>query len=149
LQGLGRVKVPIVNAGLALLIQTVLSAVLLLCTKIDLYGLAVTNTVYAGAMCILNQMSLRKAISYRQEWNRTFLRPLLAASVMGASARGLYQLLLMLFKSPRWALIPAVLFAVIVYFVLLLAFKTMTEEEMLTLPKGGTILRLARKLRLM
>ena len=149
LQGLGRVKVPIVNAGLALLIQTVLSAVLLLCTKIDLYGLAVTNTVYAGAMCILNQMSLRKAISYRQEWNRTFLRPLLAAAIMGLSARGLYQLLLMLFKSPRWALIPAVLFAVIVYFVLLLAFKTMTEEEMLTLPKGGAILRLARKLRLM
>ena len=149
LQGLGKVNVPIINAGIALFAQSVLAIILLLFTKVDLYGLAVTNTIYSGIMCILNQISLRKAIGYRQEWNRTFLRPVICAVIMGASARGLYMLLLMVLKSPRFALIPSVIAAVIIYFVLLLASKAMTEDEILSLPKGGAILRLARKLRLM
>ena len=149
LQGLGKVNVPIINAGIALFAQSVLAIILLLFTKVDLYGLAVTNTIYSGIMCILNQISLRKAIGYRQEWNHTFLRPVICAVIMGASARGLYMLLLMVLKSPRFALIPAVIVAVIIYFVLLLASKAMTEDEILSLPKGGAILRLARKLRLM
>ena len=67
---------------------------------------------------------------------------------MGLSARGLYQILLTYIKSPRIAVVPAVLFGIIVYFVVLLALKTLSEEEILDFPKGRAILRLAKKLRL-
>ena len=149
LQGLGKVNVPILNAGIALVIQTAVSASLLLLTDADLYGLAMTNTLYAGIMCLLNQISLRKAIGYRQEWKKAFLLPMVAALLMGGAARGLYELLLLLVKSPRLALIPAVLFGVVVYFVLLLALKAMTEEELRALPKGHVIVRVAKKCRLL
>ena len=149
LQGLGKVNVPIVNAGIALIIQTALSAGLLLLTDMDLYGLAVTNTVYAGMMCLLNQISLRKAIHYHQEWKRSFLLPSIAALIMGAVARGLYELLLLALKSPRLALVPAILFGVVVYFVILLALKTMTEEELKGLPKGHVIVKIAKKCKLL
>ena len=148
LQGLGRVNVPVINAGIALIVQTVLSVILLFFTKIDLYGLAITNTIYAAIMCVLNQIALRRTLNYLQEWKKSFVLPTVAALVMGLSARGLYQILLTYIKSPRIAVVPAVLFGIIVYFVVLLALKTLSEEEILDFPKGRAILRLAKKLRL-
>lgn len=149
LQGLGKVNVPILNAGIALAIQTVVSAGLLLFTDMDLYGLSVTNTLYAGIMCLLNQISLRKAIGYRQEWKNAILLPTLAAVIMGGAARGTYELLLLGLKSPRIALIPAVLVGVVTYFVVLLALGTMSEEELRGLPKGHVLVKVAKKCKLL
>ena len=148
LQGLGKVNVPVMNAGVALIVQTIVSVILLFFTNVDLYGLAITNTLYAAVMCVLNQLALRRAIGYRQEWKKTFVLPTVAALIMGASARGAYQLLLGAIRSPRIAVVPSVFFGVITYFVILLWLKTLSEEEILDLPKGRVILRLARKLKL-
>ncbi|MBP5282858.1 MAG: polysaccharide biosynthesis protein [Lachnospiraceae bacterium] len=148
LQGLGKVNVPVMNAFIALVVQTIVSTILLFFTNIDLYGLAITNTLYAGIMCVLNQMALCRAIDYKLEWKRTFILPSVSALIMGLVTRGLYQLILQYVRSPRVALIPSVIFAVIVYFVILLALKTLSEEEILELPKGRLILKIAKKLRL-
>lgn len=149
LQGLGKVNVPIVNAGVALAVQTVVSVILLLHTEMDCYGLAVANTLYAGIMCLLNQFSLRRAIGYRQEWRKTFLLPSLAAVIMGAVARGVYELVYLASGSMRLSLLPAVAVGVIVYFVLLLVLKAMSEQELRALPKGYLIVRIAKKCRLL
>ena len=148
LQGLGRVNVPVVNAGIALIVQTILSAILLLFTNIDLYGLAITNTVYAAIMCVLNHMALRRAIGYVQEWKTSFILPTIASLIMGAVARGAYELLFLWLRSPRLAVIPAVPFAALIYFALLLMLKTLTEDELLALPKGRLLLRIAKKCKL-
>ncbi|MBR4607780.1 MAG: polysaccharide biosynthesis protein, partial [Lachnospiraceae bacterium] len=95
LQGLGRVNIPVVNAGIALTIQSIASFLLLMYTNVDLYGLAITNTLYAAIMCVLNQVALRRVIHYRQEWKKSFVLPSLASLVMGVSAKGAYQLLVM------------------------------------------------------
>ena len=50
LQGLGRVNIPIVNAFIALVLQTAVALGLLFYTELDLYSMAVANTVYSGAM---------------------------------------------------------------------------------------------------
>ena len=148
LQGLGKVNVPVVNAGVALTVQTVASVIILFFTNMDLYGLALTNTLYAAIMCVLNQIALRRAVGYRQEWKTAFVLPTVAALIMGVAARGVYVLLLSCIKSPRIALIPSVIFGVIVYFVILFALKTLSEKEILELPKGRLILKIARKLKL-
>lgn len=149
LQGLGRVNVPIVNAGFALAVQTVLSVFLLLYTEMDCYGLAITNTLYAAIMCLLNQISLRRAIGYRQEWKGTFLLPMAAAVVMGAAARSVYELIYLLSNSMRISLIVAVGVGGIVYFVMLLILKAMTEEELRAIPKGYLLVRIAKKCKLL
>ena len=149
LQGLGRVNIPVVNAGIALTIQSIASFALLMYTDVDLYGLAITNTLYAAIMCVLNQVALRRVINYRQEWKKSFVLPGLAALVMGASARGAYQLLVLATKSPRIALAPAVAFGVIVYFVVLLSLKALSEEELKDLPKGHVLVKIAKKCKLL
>lgn len=149
LQGLGKVNVPIINAGIALAVQTVVSVILLLYTGMDCYGLAVTNSLYAGVMCLLNQISLRRAIGYKQELKGTFLLPILAAAVMGGAARGLYELLFLATKSMRIALIPSVAAAVVIYFGMLLVLRALSEEEWRALPKGYLIVKFAKKLRML
>ena len=149
LQGLGRVNIPVVNAGIALTIQSIASFLLLMYTDVDLYGLAITNTLYAAIMCVLNQVALRRVIHYRQEWKKSFVLPSLASLVMGVSAKGAYQLLVMATKSPRIALVPAVAFGVIVYFVVLLSLKALPEEELKDLPKGHVLVKIAKKCKLL
>lgn len=148
LQGLGKLNAPIVNAAAALAIQTV-TAVALLYAGLDLHAIVIANVVYSGIMCLLNQRAVRRAAGYRQEIVRTFLIPLLAASGMGAFAWAVYEGLLLLTKSPRISVIPAILLGACVYFLLLILFRGVSEEELKALPKGYLLVRLARKCRLM
>jgi len=149
LQGIGKVNVPVVNAAAALMVQTIVLAVLLLFTDLGLYSLVIANIVYSGAMCFLNGRSVKKNLKYKQEWMRTYVIPFLAAAFMGAAAFGIYHGLYMLFPSNVVCLAIAVVIAVMVYFVLVIKFGGMNEEELKKLPKGRSIYHIAKKLRLM
>lgn len=149
LQGLGKVNTPIINAGIALTVQTVLVFCLLRYSRLGLYSLAVANTVYSGMMCILNQWAVRRAVGYRQELLKSFGIPLLASVFMGGTAWAVYQGLYMLTDSMRIAVIPAVLAAVPVYFVMMLILRGLDEEELQGFPKGYLLVRLAKKCHLM
>lgn len=149
LQGLGKVNVPIVNAGIALAVQSAAALLLLMFTKLDLYSIAIAETLYAGLMCVLNQWAVCKAAGYRQEIGRTFLKPALAAACMGGIAWAVYESLMMLTSSPRVSVVIAILAGVCVYFAMLLLLRGITEEELRLFPKGELLIRLARKCRLM
>ncbi len=149
LQGLGKLNVPIVNAGIALAVQTAVAILLLLFTELDLYAIVIAKTVYSGLICILNQMAVRRAIGYRQEILKTFLIPLLASAAMGAIAWAVYEALMMITASPRISVIPAILIAVIVYFSLLILFRGVSERELRAFPGGHLLVRVARKCRLL
>ena len=149
LQGLGRMNVPIVNAAIALGFQTVVVVVLLFFTKLDLYSVVIANIIYSGIMCVLNQLAVRKVIGYRQEIMRTFVIPLLASAFMGAVAWAVYEGFLLMTKSPRISVIPAVLIGAAAYFALLILFRGVTETELRGFPKGHLLVRLAKKCRLM
>ena len=60
LQGLGKVNTPIINAGISLVVQTVAAVLLLMFTSLDLYSIAIANTLYSGMMCVLNQWGGKK-----------------------------------------------------------------------------------------
>lgn len=149
LQGLGKVNVPIINAGIALVVQTVAALLMLLLTDLDLYSIAIAETLYAGIMCALNQWAVCKAAGYRQEIVKSFLKPALAAACMGGVAWAGYESLLMITSSPRISVVIAILAAVCVYFAMLLLLRGITEEELRMFPKGELLIRLARKCRLL
>lgn len=149
LQGLGRVNAPIINAGIALVLQTVVALVLLLYTDLDLYSMAIANTLYSGIMCLLNQIAVRRAIGYRQETVKTFLIPLLASGFMGAAAWAVYEGGYMLTASMRISLIPAMLIGICVYFVMMILMRGLSEQELKGFPKGYLLVKVAKKCRLM
>lgn len=149
LQGLGKVNTPIINAAIALVVQTAVAVVLLFFTQLDLYSIAIANTLYSGIMCVLNQIAVRKAVGYRQEITGTFVIPALASLFMGASAWVVYEIMYMVTLSMRWSVLPAILVAVSVYFVMLILMRGLTEQELRGFPKGHLLVKVAKKCRLM
>ena len=149
LQGLGRLNVPIINAGISLAVQSGVAVGLVYFTDLDLYAIVIANIVYSGIMCVLNQWAVRRTVGYRQEIVSTFLIPTLAACIMGAAAWAVYEGLLMLTESPKISVVVAVLVGACVYFVMLLLFRGVTEEELRGFPKGYLLVRVAKKMRLM
>lgn len=149
LQGLGKVNVPIINAGIALVIQTAAGILLVGFTDLDLYAIAIANTVYSGIMCVLNQFAVYKALGYRQEILTTFVVPAFASVLMGAVAWAAYEGIFLLTYSPKISVVIAIILAVCVYCVLLLLFRGVTEEELRGFPKGYLLIRAAKKCRLM
>lgn len=149
LQGLGKMISPIVNAGIALGIQSVLATLLLFFTDLDLYGIAIAHITYSVVMTVLNYISMYNAVKYRQEIVRTFLIPFVAAGLMGVAARLVYQGLLDCTKSPKLSVIPAIGIGAILYFALIILFRGVTESELRGFPKGHLLVRVAKKLRLM
>lgn len=149
LQGLGKTNRPIINAGIALAIQTATAALLLFFTKLDLYSIAIANTMYSGVVCILNQWAVCKAVGYRQEIKRTFVLPLIASVSMGGMAWATYESMLMLTLSPKLSVVVAIILAAFVYFAMLLLLRDLTEEELRGFPKGHILVRFAKKCGLM
>ncbi len=149
LQGLGKVNTPIYNAAIALSVQTFVLVGTLLLTDLGLYALVIANVVYSGLMCMLNQWAVRKAVGYRQEMVRTFVIPLLAAAFMGGIAWLVYDLMYLLTSSAIISVVPAIVIAVCVYFVMLIAFRGVNEQELRGIPKGYLLVKVAKKCRLM
>ncbi|HPE95120.1 MAG TPA: hypothetical protein PLT66_03535, partial [Bacillota bacterium] len=84
------------------------------------------------------------------------VKPFAAAAVCGISAMTVYKLISIalgtlgsLRMRSAVALLPAVVVAVCVYFVVLLAIKGIPENELLMLPKGEKICSALRKMKLL
>ena len=148
LQGIGRVNIPVINAAVALVIQTAV-LVPLLFAGFSLYGLALAMIVYSFTMCVLNNIAVRRFLAYRQEWTKTFLVPILASVVMGAAAFGVYQGLYRLLQINVIALFAAIVVAVPVYFILVIRCRALSEEEILEIPKGRMLVRVLRRIRIL
>lgn len=149
LQGIGRVNTPVIHSVIALIVQVAGLIALLLYTDLDLYALVCANIIYSLVMCILNQISVRRHLGYRQEFVRTFLKPFLASLVMGAAAFGTYESVYMLLPVSRIALLIAIGVGVAVYFFVVLLIGGVNEQELAAFPKGAFLVRCAKKLRLL
>ena len=149
LQGIGRVNTPVIHSVIALIVQVAGLIALLLYTDLDLYALVCANIIYSLVMCILNQISVRRHLGYRQELVRTFLKPFLASLVMGAAAFGTYESVYMLLPVSRIALLIAIGVGVAVYFFVVLLIGGVNEQELAAFPKGAFLVRCAKKLHLL
>lgn len=160
LQGIGKVNVPLRNAAVSLLLHVLLLAGLLYFTNMDLLALVFATMFYAFFMCVLNSISVRRYLGYRQEVRKTFVIPAVSAVGMGVLCYIFYQGLYMIVGGALGALLPlrllvlvcllvSIAFAVLVYFALLIKLGDVSEEELRRFPKGYMIVRFAKKFRLL
>lgn len=150
LQSSGHMNIPIINSAVALVIHAGLMILFmkLLPPTAAIYIYGAATVLYSLILCILNGLSVRKYIGFRQEWDKTFLRPLLCSLVMGAVAFGVYYGLMAWTKLLYLSLLAAVILGAIVYFVMAVKWRCVEEDELASMPKGGLLVRICRKLRL-
>lgn len=80
---------------------------------------------------------------------KLYVRPLLAAAVMGAAAFAVYHAVYVVLPRNVIALALAIVAAGAVYFVSVIKFGILTEDELDLIPFGGKIVTIAEKLHLM
>lgn len=142
-------NLPVINAAVALLIQTAVLVPLLLYTQLGLYAMVAATVLYALLMCILNGYSVRRELGYRQEIIRTWCIPFWASVIMGGAAFGSYHGLYRLLPVNVVCLAAALLVAVLVYFVLVIKMGAVDEKELRAFPKGAFFVRTAKKCHLL
>ncbi len=158
LQGTGYVNRPVIHATIALFIQATLLVVLLFTSNLGLYSLCLANVTYSLLMCIMNGMSMRHKLEYKQEVKHTFVLPFISALIMGIIAAiinyaGRYIYLLSHEELSWYAnaviLIIDIAISAICYLMLIVKLKAVDEESLLSLPKGKMLLRICRKMKLL
>lgn len=145
LQGINRMTTPVRHGAISLVIHLVALYIMLAGFKWGIYALVAGNIVFSLSMCILNAVSLRRYIGYRQEIRRTFLLPIIAAAMMSVIALFVYTAAVLVLPQALSTLL-ALMLAVVVYAVMLLRLGALLPEEILAMPKGDKILLLCRKL---
>lgn len=147
LQSIGRLNSPVINAAIALVLQTaaLVGMIYGLDEKYGPYYYVTAIIIYSFLMCVLNGYSVKKHLDYKQEIDRTFLRPVVASVFMGIVAYLVYHGLNYLCRINVISLAVAVILAAAVYFLFIIRLGAVTEEEMMDMPKGRLLVRIAKK----
>lgn len=144
LQGINKLRIPVINAAISLGFHIVLVFFLLKFTSLSGYSLVIGNVTFALVVSILNWISLERYLEYKQEIFKTFVIPTISAVIMGIATYFIHFGLHTWTGSNTFSTIISLLLAIIIYFVLLVLMKGTTEEELENLPKGEMIIRFLR-----
>ena len=157
LQSIGRMNLPLVSAGIALVVQTAVLVLLLRFTDLDVRALVLVSILYSVMIFAVNQYYLRRFLGIRQDVRRDYLQPLVCAALMGAAAKAVYYLVSMAAEPvenlPKGfyfrnlaATAAALLAAVLVYGYTMVRSGTIRRKDLLSMPKGQSLVRLMEKL---
>lgn len=149
LQSIDKMGLPVIHSLISLIVHIGIVAGLLMWTDIGVYALIAGNVTYPLLVCILNGRSLRKYLGYKQEVTRSFCVPLIASFVMGIVTLVVYFVFFRLTHKIYIAIFPAVLAAVVVYFVLVLKLQGLNRKELYEFPMGRKLSVLAGKLHIL
>ncbi len=141
LQSFDRATVPVINMAIGGVVKLGLSYLLIAIPEINVTGAAISTVVSYLLIMVLNFIALRRCLPHKDGVLRTAAPILLASGVMGAVSYGVYYLL-GLFLDSRIAVIPAIIVAVAVYALCVVAFRAVTYDDVVLLPRGEALARL-------
>lgn len=81
LQGIDKLKVPIKNSAISLGLHLIILPCLLIVFKLNIYGVVIGDILFGATVSVLNAMSIKKYLNYRQNMFETFVKPFICAGV--------------------------------------------------------------------
>ena len=149
LQGIDRLKVPVINAAISIVAHVIVLILLMLIFRLNIHAVVLANTFFALLMCFMNSMALKKYSGFKQEIKKTFIIPAISSLIMGVISYIVYFILYKACHIEIIAFILAAIIAVISYAVALLLLKGLTEDELRHFPKGTLIIKVVKKCHLL
>ena len=155
LQSIGRIHMPLVSAGIALVIQTVVLVILILTTDLGVHALVLCSVLYSVLIFIIDSRFICKYLRMHLRIYRVYGRPVVAAAVMGIVTKLIYELVyragVLVADRPYFvnliATVAAIVVAIAVYFFVLIRIGGLKKNDILQAPKGTKILALLQKIR--
>lgn len=149
LQGIDRMRIPVRNAIIALIVHAVILAAAMVGLDLKIYAVCVGTVVFSLIMCILNGISVKRYSGFTPNIVKTFVKPAAASVIMGVIVYLVYYISYKLVKHNAVCTILSILVGIFTYAVALLLIKGLTEEELKSFPKGALLIWVAKKLHLL
>ena len=122
---------------------------MLIVFKWNIYALVGSNIIFSLCMCYLNIRAIRLTCGYRQEIDKTYLKPLTAALVMGIVTYVVHLLFDVLIGGRFVATGLSILIAMPVYAVVVLKLGTLSKKILPHCQKGMRFTGYARNCHLL
>ncbi len=148
LQALDRQRLPVKNLAVGAVVKIILTYVLVGIPELNVNGAAISTIAAYLTAAVLNYRDINRHTEVKVDIVSVAVRPMVASIIMGVIVYAAYQLGIGWVGMKVSALI-AIGVGVMVYVVALPITKTITEEDMALLPKGETLHKLMKRLRLM
>ena len=149
LQGIDKLNIPIKNSAISLVVHLIILPVLLIVFRLDIYAVVIGDITFGLTVSILNAFSIKKHMGYSHDLRETFLRPFICSAAMGIMCYIAYWLTSKIIPINALCTLFAIMVAVIVYAVVLIISGTVTENELMSVPKGTMLIRLLKKVHLL
>ena len=145
LQGIGKVKIPAINAFWGAVTKVIFNYVLIIIPAINVKGAVISTIACYVVASLLNLFALKRITKMRLNLMDLLFKPLFASLAMGVVCFGAYKGIFMVISSNTLATIVAVLISMAVYFFVMIFIKGILKEDLYMLPAGGKIVRICEK----
>ena len=160
LQAHGFINLPVITMLIGGVVKIAVNYNVVAVPSINIYGAPLGNVFCFGLVCVMDLVIIARVIPGRPSYTAVFVKPLLAAAVMGGAAWGVYglssRLLAGLERFQRvteagtelsslgnaMATVVAIGVACLIYLVMVLALRILTKEDLALMPKGDKIGRI-------
>lgn len=147
LQGLGRPGIPARNLFVAALFKIALSYTLIGIPNLNIKGAAISTALAYITAAVLNYISIKRVLNLKLDFKQTLLKPLVDVLAMGIVVKVVYlgsmyvlgKLVASALLANGVATLAAVFTGMLIYGVMLIVTRTLTEEDYEMLPGGSKL----------
>ncbi|MCI8538698.1 MAG: polysaccharide biosynthesis protein [Oscillospiraceae bacterium] len=159
LQAYGFVNLPVFVMLIGGVVKILVNYNVVAIPSINIHGAPLGNVFCFGLVCVLDLMLISRVIPGRPNYSEVFLKPAIAALIMGGAAWGVYGLgskvlmgmeqfqtvneelnLVELSRTGNGlATLAAIAVAGVIYLILVLALRILSKEDLALMPKGEKI----------
>lgn len=148
IQGLGKMRLPVITLMIGALVKIICTYIFVGIPSLNINGAAVGSICAYTTTFVLNYLALRKISKVNLNLSVTFIKPMIAALLMGIFAFLIYKLGMMATGINLFATALSILSAMILYFIFVFKTNSVSKEEIALIPKGDKIYDLAVKLKI-
>ena len=125
--------------------KVILTYILVGVHDVNIKGAALGTMLAYVVALVLNNISVRKYTGVKISYNMTYLRPCIAAAIMGVCAFAAHKILMGILHSNSIATLLAIAVGAVVYVILIFSVKAITMEELEQIPGGGKLTKILRR----
>ena len=149
LQGIGHIKVPVVGALLGAVTKVILNALLIPIPQLNVIGAVLSTTGCYLVASVFDITMLSRATDTKFDIKGSFVKPVLGSVAMGIGALLVYYAVMAVFSSNTAATLIAIVIAMGIYGLVMLLIKGITEEDLETMPMGGRMISILKRLHML
>ena len=144
LQSIGKQMVPVIHLAIGCVGKVIVTFILVGIPAFNIKGAAIGTMLAYVVALVLNNISVKKYTGTKFNYDLTYVRPCIAAAIMGVCAFAV-QKLTVGFMGNSISTLFSIMVGAVVYVILIFMIKAITLEEVESMPGGTKLVKLLRK----